>query len=273
MDFTLIIGESVPYIYETGKVLDDLGLVRDNNYLVVYIPPTNKAFVFWVEGRENSGYEVLHYGPLPLLTSITCTGYTGNNLSPPATGVIPPMNYCPSLLPPPPTLIPYPSGDLAQFMFYYEKADKLFQVRMFVRPKWLRTQIQIPPGSNQNTFNENIVGVGYSGGFGRGYLEYVVFPGLIYSFLWGNDMVYGAFTGLDIIYGEYHVSLVTDLDILYEVLTHQLPSAWVVFPVVRVDTTVNDKWVKYYGFTGVDVPAPGTQKQQWINKVRGELPR
>ena len=264
----------MPYIYETGKVLDELGLVRDNNYLVVYIPPTNKAFVFWVKGRVNSGYEVLHYGPLPLLTSITCTGYAGNNLSPPATGVIPPMNYCPSLLPPPTKLIPAPPGtNLSQFMFYHEKKEKLFHVRMFVRPRWIRTQIQIPPGSSQYMFNDYTVGVGYSGGFGRGYLEYVVFPGLIYSFVWGNDMVYGAFTILDIIYGEYLVDLVTDPDILYEVLTHQIPSAWIVFPVTRIETTVNNQWVEYYGFNGVEVPAPGTSKQQWVNKVRGELPR
>jgi hypothetical protein len=266
----------VPFVYDYGKALDELGLVKDNYYMAVYIPPTNKAFVFWVKGRVNSGYEILHYGPLPLVSGLQCTGYTGNNLTVPATGVLPPANYCSPTppLPPPPQLMPVPTNtNQANFMFYFDKSDKLFQLRMFIKPRWVRAELQVPPGVEQVQINGYYEGVSKPGGWARGYLDFIVFPGLTYGFVFGNDMVFGVLTGLDIIYGEYNVNLVTDLDVVYNVLTHQLPSAWFVFPVTHVDTTVNNEWVKYYGFTGFTVPQPGVPRSQWEAIARGELPR
>jgi hypothetical protein len=78
------------------KVVDELGLVLENEHLVVYIPATAKALVFRVKSRVNRGFEKLHYGPIPLPKDTPLPSYIGGSdtrFQPdgvmPATGIHP----------------------------------------------------------------------------------------------------------------------------------------------------------------------------------------
>ncbi len=256
-------------VRELDKVTDEYGLVRDNNYLVVQIPALGTAFVYWVKTRDNPGYEAFHYGPAPLPSGLPCSSFIGGSLNVPNTGVIPPESYCGPVTMPPPRGVT--TEDITDMWYFKLHLNKLYHVKQFVKPSWIRVDYQIPVGNEQHRFGQSVIGVGYTMGFNRGFMEFVVLPQTHYGFVYGNDIPYGVFTSVDIVYAQYEVAIPSDPMVIFKVITHELPAYYVTLPIITVQSTLRDALINSYGFEGFPIYPPGYPTAQAVKNYQDIL--
>lgn len=241
------------------KVTDKYGLVENNNYLVVFVPASEKAIPFKVLARQNYGGEVLNYGALPITASEVWGSYDGGTTTAPAAGVTPGRAYtstAKSFTPLSDMSNAYDSGDM--WYLPYDYRERLFHIRMKVTPSVLRCGMQIPKGASQQRFQKDrvILGVDKSAGFERGGLEYVQFPEIHYGFTFGNDTNIEWYTNVKFLYGEYKIGIPADPDVVFNVLDGRINSHWVTMPVSTYDATLRVALEKSYGFDGFELYSP-----------------
>lgn len=234
------------------NVTDQLGLVLENQYLTVYIPARNKAFVFRVKSRVNKGYEIINYGPLPLPAGEVLATYDGASATVLEYGVMPARAYTPTG-----KGFPLEGAYDEEDMWYLPEIyrDRLFHVIQYVTPSFLRIDIQIPRGVTQNRFQRDrvVTGIDKEFGFTRGKIETVHLPRLKYGYRWGNDTNLTVRTFVKFIYGEYVVEIPNDSSLIFDILTRKTISYWITLPINVWDPTIERALELTYGITGFTV--------------------
>jgi hypothetical protein len=248
------------------EVLDQYGLVEENNFLSIIVPATNKAFVFRVLSRMNKNTPKFHYGPLPLVANLPLSGYAGGVIPVPATGVMPMTAYTSVGMG-----LRFPlSGAYDETDMWYLPEDyreRLFHVISEVTPKWLRRDLEIPSGVTQGRFQRDKVTTGIDKLFGyvRGRLETVHFPKLHYGYRFGNDSNLNVYTGIDFTYGEYVVEIPKDPELIFNILTRKVPSHWITMPITVYDESIRRAFVDVYGIEGFAL-YPLTKRSEAISE-------
>jgi len=234
------------------RVLDELGLVREGDYITVFIGPSNRAFVFNVKSRANIGREVFNYGPIPLKSGETLPTYDGGSATVPANGVIPARAYTSSGR-------SFPlSGAYDETDMWYvpeDYRDRLFHVIQYVTPAFLRMDVQIPVNVPQGRFQKDKVmtGIERDMGFTRGRIETVHVPRLHYGYRYGNDVNASFYTFVKFVYGEYVVETPRDAQLIFDILVKRVPSHWVSLPISVVDRAISSALLETYGIQGFPV--------------------
>ncbi len=250
--------------------VDEYGLVRQGQYLVVYIPATETALVFRAVARWNDGFERFDYGPIPITPTSQTGSYTSGAGSVPSTGIIGAYTYTINGLE-----FPYQSTsayvlqnqpDDPNDLWFLKRDynDRLYQILAYFTPSWLRTSIQIPLGTNQTQFDKNAVqtGITSSLGYKRGFMETVQLPYLHYGWLFGNDTNLPVYTMARFIYGEYKVEIPTQAETIFNVITGATPAHWVTLPITSFTGLLERAFNEVYGheFKGFKV-YPAGQRQ------------
>lgn len=235
------------------NLLDKYGLVKEGGLLTVYIPATNRAFVFRIKGRSNKGGEVLNYGPLPTTTSDILSTYDGGTITPSVDGTLPARSYTDSIQFGYANVSIYDTSD----MWYVPESyrDRLFHLIMKVTPAWTRINIEIPTGVTQTYFQKTKLPLSPTSdwGFARGELEIVHFPKMHYGYRFGNDTNLEVYTNVTFYYAEYAIEIPTDPQAIFDVLVGQTPSHWVTMPITFYDPTIKSALIDTYGFEGFPV--------------------
>jgi hypothetical protein len=230
-------------------VTDSYGLVKDNEFLTVYIPLTNRAFVFRVLARTNALSPVFNYGPLPLTSGESLNGYDGGTVSVPADGVMPGRAYTRSG-----KSFSLTGAIEESDMFYLPKDynERLFHVIQYVTPSFLRVDVQIPTGVPQGRFQRDrvLVGIDADFGFRRGSIETVHFPEIHYGYRYGNDTNMALYTHVKFVYGEYVIEIPKNAELIYAILTKKVPSHWVTLQLGSYDSAIVRGFRETYNFEG-----------------------
>lgn len=221
-------------------------LLKPNSYLVLYIPPSNRALVFRV--KSSQPFPQFCYGPIPIKSGETLTSYDGGTVSAPADGVIPARSYTGA------KTFPLSGAYDETDMWYYpsEERERLYHVFQLVTPGFLRADVQIPTGTIQTRFQRGrvITGLDRDFGFARGGLETFHIPKLHYGFRYGNDTNMALRTSVEFLYGEYLVETPKDAELIFGILQRKIPAYWYDMPVVSYDPNIKSSLVDAYGFEG-----------------------
>jgi len=233
------------------RIIDELGLVVENENLVVFVPAIKKALIFRILSRRNRGYEHIPYGRIPLTAGTIVNNYDGGTTSVPADGILPARSYTSGLR------ITAP-GDVAANI--YEKADMwflpkeeretLFHVIMKTAPEFVRIDCQIPMAVTQGAFQRKAtVGVDKLWGYGRGKFETVHFPNIIYGYRYGNDTNIAVKVYLSFTYAEYYVKILKDPELIFDILTRRKKAHWLTL-IAAIPSDIPDRLSDVYGIDG-----------------------
>lgn len=227
---------------------DEYGLCPENSFITVFIPATSRAFVFRVKSRINRRYEQLNYGPLPLEAGMALSTFDGGSTSVPDNGIIPARAYTNGLTFSMPGA--YDSGDMWYVPEDYR--DRLFHVIQHVTPAFLRVDVQIPMAVTQGRFQKDkiVTGVDKGFGFARGSYETVHIPKVHYGYRYGNDTNVDLYSFVKFIYGEYVVEIPKNSSLIFDALTHRIPSCWISLPINIMDPSIENALIDTYGVTG-----------------------
>lgn len=234
-------------------IVDKYGLVKDNELLVVYYPATNKAMVFRVVSRQNKQFEVWDWGTLPTTAGTVLNTYDGTTKTVGFNGELPARSYTTGLY--------FPQANCwdptDQWFVPYTWNDRVYHVRTYVDPGFVRVGLQIPKGVNQSRFQkERIVGgadqeIGFGYNFGE--METVHLPEIHYGYVFGNDSNAPLRTGVKFVYGEYVVNIPSSASLIFDVLSRAYPAHWVGMPVSTTDAQITQSLKKTWGFDGFSV--------------------
>jgi hypothetical protein len=233
-------------------VTDEYGLVRENNFITVFIPANSRAFVFRVKSRFNKGYEVYNYGMLPISSGYSFTSYDTASPTASADGTIPGRAYTANGL-------QFPLDDAwdENDMWYLPETyrERIFHVIQYVTPAFLRMDVQIPINTNQGKFQREEVSIGINKDFGftRGRLETVHLNRIHYGYRYGNDTNFEVYTTVRFVYGEYEIEIPRDAELIFQILNHKVPSHWITLPISTLDSNVENSMRISYGILGFPV--------------------
>jgi len=238
-------------MYQTSKN----EILSENSYLVVYIPATNKAFVWRVISVENEGYYDINYGPLPIPQGYPFASYVAGSVPAPAAGVIPAACYTPLTAT---ITFPLPNAYDPTDMWYIPKdyRERVFDVIEEVTPGWLRLDVTIPQGVSQGKFQRTNVSTGIDKLFGyvRGSLDVIHVPELRYGYRYGNDSSLNVYTGIRFRYGEYIIETPKNPELIFSILTKQMKvDKWVNLPIEVYDSSIQRALIDDYGFDGFPI--------------------
>ncbi len=233
------------------NVTDEYGLVKENQFLTLTIPARNTALVFRVKTRYNRGSEVFNYGPLPIKSGDAFTSYDAASPTAPADGVIPARAYSSGMKFPLPDA--YDEADMWYLPEDYK--ERIFHVIQYITPAFLRVDVQIPINTVQGRFqrDEVIIGVHKDFGFSRGRIETVHLTKIHYGYRYGNDTNMPLYTTTKFIYGEYEVETPRDVELIFQILNHKVPSHWITLPITVFDRSVETAMNDCYGITGFPI--------------------
>ncbi len=243
--------------------VDDYGLTAPNNYLSLFMPALKSSLVFLVKYRRNPLSTLINYGPLPTTTSDSWSNYngiaggTGGGSTPAGTGQIPagcwikgkqfntPSTFYVS------GTFPYGSGDI----WYTQDSTRVFEVRAYVTPNWLRMAIDMPTGQVQQALQDTVAGgVDQDFGWLRGKAHTVHIPYLHYGYGFGNDSNAPLLlTRVFFRYAEQIVEVVRDPGVVFGVITGMIPSNTISLPVVNAASQITSSLKTAYNFTGFPV--------------------
>lgn len=222
---------------------------RENEILVVYLPPRARALVFKVVSVLNSGYKVFDYGPLPIRSGDTVASYDGGTATVPEDGVLPGRSYIRDGI-----TFPLEGAYDESDMWYFpeEWGDTLLHEVQLLTPAWLKVDAQVPPSATQPKYQRGKVtgGVDKDFGFYRGRMEMVHLPGVRVGFRYGNDTNLDVYTYVRFLYAEYRVSIPRDPELVFNVLTRRAPAKWFTMPISYMDPSVENSIREAYGYTG-----------------------
>lgn len=230
-------------------VTDRLGLVVEGGYITVFIPTTQRSFVFRVVSRANKGYEVINYGPLPFTYGESLPTYEGFATTVPADGVIPARSFN-STGKSFPLLDAFDPRDMWYLPEDYR--ERIFHVIQRVTPSFINIDVQIPINVSQGRFQRDrvVTGVDREFGFTRGSIEVIHFPKIHYGYRYGNTTNIDLYTLVKFIYGEYIVEIPRDPKIIFNILTRRIPSLWITMPIQIYDETIRRAFIDVYGIEG-----------------------
>lgn len=238
------------WVLVMSRVVDPYGLVLENEFLVAYIPATERALVFRVRSRINKGFERFNYGPIPIPAGIPLPSYAGGSITVPSDGVMPMLSYIPH----PGISFPMRGAYDETDMWYMpsDYRDRLFHVILDVTPKWLRIDVTIPKGVSQGRFQKDKITTGIDRimGFTRGRIELIHFPKIYYGYRFGNDSNLNVYTGVSFTYAEYVVEIPKNEDLIFNILTRNIPSKWVTMPINIYDSAIRSALLEVYGIEG-----------------------
>lgn len=242
-------------------------ILEENRIFVVYIPATNKAFVWRIRSLANRGFLNIDYGPLPIPAGYLFASYAAGMVPAPAAGVMPGFTYVPIGLE-----LSFPfSGVFDEGDMWYLPKDyreRVFHVVTHVTPAWLRCEITVPKGVSQGKFQKDKVTTGVERLFGyvRGEIETVHLPGLRYGYRFGNDSNLNVYTGVSFKYGEYVVETPKDANFIFDVLSRKVKAdKWISLPIQVYDESIRRALIENYGMEGFPVYG--------INQRETALPR
>jgi len=205
--------------------------------------------------RVNKDHEVFNYGALPLESGDTLNTYDAGTTTVPVDGVIPSRGYTRDGY-------DFPLEDVwdEEDMWYMPKDynDRLFHVKQYTTPDFLRCDVQIPVNVTQPRFQreKKVIGIETDFGFRRGYTEVVHFPEIHYGYRWGNDTNVDFYTHAKFIYAEYMIEIPKDAELIFNVLIRKHLSYWLTLLITQYDRRIADALVKDYGFEGFPLYAP-----------------
>lgn len=230
-------------------------ILDENSILAVYIPATNRAFVWRVKSLTNKNYTSIDYGPLPIPANYPFSSYITGVIPAPAAGVMPAYSYTPI------------GGELSfPFAGAYDETDmwylpkdyheRVFHVVSMVTPGWLRCDIAIPRGVPQGKFQRDRVSTGLEKlmGYSRGWMETVHIPSLRYGYRYGNDSSLNVYTGIRFRYGEYVIETPRDAELIFNILTRRVKAdRWISLPIQSYDEGIKRALLDDYGIEGFPV--------------------
>lgn len=226
-------------------------MLRENDYLVLFIPASKRALVFRVLSL-NGGYYKFNYGPLPITSGTTLSTITGSTVTVPADGVLPGYAIVNDLM------FPYTGVYDPNDMWFVpadEFENKLIHAVHRYTPSWIRVETQIPIGVSQARFQGDrlIGGVTRDFGFRRGTIEVFHIPEVHYGFYYVNDTNMDVNTYVSFTYAEIDVVTPDDPSLIYAILTKRVNSYWYTLPVVTGINNIEDSLRDSYGYTGFPV--------------------
>jgi hypothetical protein len=236
-------------------VVDELGLVKANNFLALYIPATAKALIFRVKARVNSGCEVLDYGPIPLKTGDTLNSFDVGTVSVPEDGVIPARSYTPKgyLYPP----IISGTWDTTDMWFYpSDWAERLFHIIAEWTPRLMRVGLELPIGTKQTAFQQERIDLDINSPFGwaRGKLEIAQLPALHYGYLFANETSAAFYTHTRFTYAEYIVDIPHDPETIFNIINYRTPAYWITMPIRKTyEAKIETALKEAYGYEGFPI--------------------
>jgi len=193
------------------QIIDKLGLVLPNRYLVVYLTDYGGILAYRVLGRVNVGYEHFEYGPIPV-------AYDGH-----AKGVIPSETKTDSITFPYQPLAP----EIRPDMWWYEEPDKLFHVIAKILPPFLRFFLEIPQTIVPITFRTITSDLKKDFGFTRFEIETIFLPRIHYGWVFYNPTNIDLYTWVHFLYGEYLVELIRKPETIFDLMIGRIPAHWV----------------------------------------------
>jgi len=200
------------------KVVDDKGLVLDNQILVVQYPFENAISAFRVVRRLNKNYETFEYGPIPY----TASGHT--------SGVVPARSYTSEFTFTYTRLLPEAQAD----MWYFTDKNKIYHVHMNIDPAYLLRIFQrVPKGTTPTMFRtvtpSPTLALSIEFGFFRGYIETVFLPNVQVGWIVANPTNVDLRTYVRFIYGDYEVEFIDKAEVLWNIMKGKIPAHWVPF--------------------------------------------
>ena len=230
-------------------------ILDENRILVVYIPATNRAFVWRVKSVVNKSSPIIDYGPLPLKAGTSLASYVTGTVPVPADGVMPAFTYVEvdKAL----SFPLYGAYDVNDMWYLPEDyRERVFHVITKVTPEWLRCEVMIPTGVPQGRFQRDkvITGIERPFGYSRGSIEVVHIPRLHYGYRFGNDSSLNVYTGVRFVYGEYIIETPKDANLIFDVLSRRIKAdRWISLPVQNYDVNIQNALLKNYGIEGFTV--------------------
>ncbi len=197
----------------SNGILDKLGLVKANNYLVLSFPQWKGILGFRVVARVNEGYERINYGPLPVAGVLVGHGNVAGVVDgPSASG---PFSFSWAILPP----------EQRPDMFWYDKPERLLHVKKLdIVPYTLRKFMWLTTGTQQANYLQEAPAdprTPTDFGFWRGTKEIVFMPYMHVQFEMANMTNMDLYTYARMIYGEYLIDMIEDPLTLYNLMNRK----------------------------------------------------
>jgi len=201
------------------RVVDELGLVRENGIIVVHFLFNNTILPLRVVRRANKGNETFTYGALP----VSFSGYS--------SGVIPSRQTSTEFTFTYSRLLPEEQTD----MWYFTDEKKIYHVYINIEPAYmLRVFRRIPYGSTPYVFRSVSASptdaLEIEFGFTRGkWIEQVFLPNIKIGWIVANPTNVDLRTYVKFIYGDYDVEFISNPDTIWDIMTGKISAHWVTF--------------------------------------------
>jgi len=231
--------------------MPEFRVLDENEFLVAFIPRTQKALVYRVLSVANRGFERIDYGALPIESGTTLPTYDGGSTTVPEDGVLPARAYTSTSI-----TFPLSGAEDENDMWYMPKgkdyANRLFHVMLNLVPEFIRIDVEIPKQVKQLKFQKDKItlGIDYNFGFRRGNMEIIHIPGIHYGYRFGNDTNMSVYTNVVFNYGEYIVEIPKDPSLIFDILTRRERAYWITLPINTYDTTIENTLLSVYGIDG-----------------------
>lgn len=244
------------------EVTDEYGFTQPNNYVQLFLPGYTSSIVLYVKYRHNPTWSLTNYGPLPFTTATAYSAYNGVGGgvggSPTATvaGELPASAWIKGVQFNVPSTFnvvgsfPYGNSDI----WYTQTNSRLFEVKQWVSPSWVRIACDVPTGQNQETFQDTVAGgVDQDFGWSRGKYRTAHIPYIHYGYGYGNDTNAPCYTGVAWRYAEQEVSLCKDPNLVFQIINGMYPANTYELPIVTKQTQIDTALNQAYGFTGFPI--------------------
>jgi hypothetical protein len=243
----------------------------ENDLLVVYFPPVNRALVFRVKAAYSGVYR---YGPLPVTRGETLGVIGGGATAAPADGVLPGNSYTSEKTFPTTADVP----DKSDLWYLKEDdRDRLFYLRLKVLPQTIRIEQRVPPGVSQAKLHKNRVSGGVAGDFGYTYgvAETIRIPKVRQTYVFANPLNFAVRTYAEFEYSELVVETPRDPGLIAAVLARKVPAKWFKLPMAVWDDSVESALLDVYGYSGFAVPPIGMEQAiyQQVQGIIGVIKR
>ena len=243
--------------------------LAENDLLVVYFPPVNKALVFRVKAAYNGTYR---YGPLPIKGGETLSLIGGGTTTAPADGVLPATSYTSEKTFSTTADVP----DKSDLWYLKEDdRDRLFYLKLKVLPQFIRIEQRVPPGVSQSRLHKSRVTGGVASDFGYSYgvAETIRIPKIRQTYIFANPLNFPVYTYAEFEYSELIVETPRDPSLITSILTRRVPAKWFKIPITVWDDSIQSNLLDVYGYDGVQVTPIGTEQiiYQHVQNVIGVI--
>lgn len=189
-------------------VLDRLGFVRENEYLVISYPMWQGILAYRILARVNKGFEKLNYGVLPV--DPTATGV--------ATGIMLANAYSGAFAW---AWAPLPILARRTDMWWFDNKDKLIQARWRISPYVLRNFLFLWTGTQSAQFEGILTAdptVPSDFGYWRGTIELPILPFMHIQMGCYNHTNMNLIADARFEYAEYNAELIRDPNLLFKLM-------------------------------------------------------